>query len=106
MSSGFTKGMEEMILNVTGMSVGEIRLADHETVRLSIEKKIGHKLRFGYEPGLVPRNVLLAEGRIIWPEELESPGVFVTAARLAWLYAKSPFKRVFWVVSRTFFKAC
>ena len=71
MAYAFSKGMEEVIRNATGMSVDEIHRADHETIQLSIENKIGHKLRFGYEPGFVPRDVLLAEGRIILPEELQ-----------------------------------
>lgn len=98
MTHAFSKGMEEIIRDATGMSVDEMQKSDHETIQRSIEKKIGHKLKFGYEPGLVPRNMLLAAGRIVRPEELEPPSVFATLIRLVWLYVASAFRGVFWIL--------
>ena len=106
MTHVFSKGMEEIIRGATGMSVDEIRRADSDMVHRSIENKIGHKLQFGYEPGLVPRNVLLAEGRIIRPEELNPPAVFVATIKLVWVYAAAPFKRVFWTMVQKLIKKC
>lgn len=60
--------MAALIKRATGLSVDEIRLADTDDIHRSIEAKIGHKLKLGFEPGLISSgDVLIDFGRIIWP---------------------------------------
>ena len=62
-----------IIQRETGMSMDEIRQTPIEECDRRIEKRMGHRLTFGVEPGHVPRgNALIQLGRIIWPDKVES----------------------------------
>ena len=55
-----------------GMSSDEIRRKDFSEIDHSIENRIGHRLKFGREPGHCARgNMLIQMGRTISSEEIE-----------------------------------
>lgn len=56
--------MAEIIFRKTGLTIEQIRSMPIEEVHAAIEKKIGHKLTYGLEPGI--------RGRFILSEEIDN----------------------------------
>ncbi|MHB1335473.1 MAG: hypothetical protein ACYCXQ_05880 [Candidatus Humimicrobiaceae bacterium] len=72
MSLELSKEMASIIKEKVGISLDDMRKQTIEEIEEKVEKKIGRKLTFGYEPGYIPRgNILIQNGRIILPEEIE-----------------------------------
>ena len=64
--------MADLIHRSTGLTVEQIRNTPLEEVHAAIEKKIGHKLELGLEPGKYSSgNMLIDMGRTISSEEIQ-----------------------------------
>ncbi len=72
MSYVISKGMAKVIKSSTGMSVDKIRKKSVSEIHKAIEKKIGHKLQIGKEPGHRGRGSMLIQmGRTLSRENVE-----------------------------------